>query len=177
MSPPFASVLARRRVSLGFVFAVAVLYLSNPTRQSLAIGTVVGLIGEVIRIWAAGHLEKSREVTTSGPYRFTRHPLYLGSSLMGLGVAIASRSLIVALLIFVYMASTIAAAIRTEEAFLRTQFGDAYDAYARSRGLRADRGFSVARAWRNREYRAVGGFAIFVLLLVARMWLERRGVI
>jgi protein-S-isoprenylcysteine O-methyltransferase Ste14 len=177
VSPPFASVLARRRVSLGFVFAVAVLYLSNPTRQSLAIGTVVGLIGEVIRIWAAGHLEKSREVTTSGPYRFTRHPLYLGSSLMGLGVAIASRSLIVALLIFVYMASTIAAAIRTEEAFLRTQFGDAYDAYARSRGLRADRRFSVARAWRNREYRAVGGFAIFVLLLVARMWLERRGVI
>ena len=119
MSPPFASVLARRRVSLGFVFAVAVLYFSNPTRDSLAIGTVVGLVGEAIRIWAAGHLEKSREVTTSGPYRFTRHPLYLGSSILGLGVAIASRSLIVALLMFAYMASTITAAIRTEEAFLR----------------------------------------------------------
>ncbi len=177
MSPAFASMLARRRVSLGFVFAVAVLYFSHPTRESLAMGTVVGLIGEVIRIWAAGHLEKSREVTTSGPYRFTRHPLYLGSSIMGLGVAIASRSLIVAVLMFAYMASTIAAAIRTEEAFLRMQFGDAYDAYAGSRGPTADRRFSAARAWRNREYRAVGGFAIFVLLLVARMWLQSRGVI
>ena len=177
MSPPFASVLARRRVSLGFVFAVAVLYFSNPTRESLAIGTVVGLVGEVIRLWAAGHLEKSREVTTSGPYRFTRHPLYLGSSILGLGVAIASRSPIVAVLMFAYMTSTITAAIRTEEAFLRTQFGDAYDAYAGSRGPAADRRFSVERAWRNREYRAVAGFAIFVLLLVGRMWLKSRGVI
>ena len=77
-----ARVLARRRVTLGFVFAIAVLYFAAPTRESLLAGAAVGMVGEAIRIWAAGHLEKSREVTTSGPYRFTRHPLYLGSSIM-----------------------------------------------------------------------------------------------
>jgi protein-S-isoprenylcysteine O-methyltransferase Ste14 len=174
---PLAGFLARRRVSLGFVFAVAVLYFSRPTWTSLATGTAIGAAGEAIRVWAAGHLEKSREVTTSGPYRFTRHPLYLGSSVMALGVAVGSRSLVVALLMILYMGATIAAAIRTEEAFLRRQFGDAYDAYAASRGPLGSRRFSVARAWRNKEYRAIAGFAVFVLLLVGRMWLESTGVI
>lgn len=169
--------LARRRVSLGFVFAVAALYFSQPTRASLLAGIAIGMVGEAMRVWAAGHLEKSREVTTSGPYRFTRHPLYLGSSIMGLGVGVASRSLVVLALMVVYMGTTIAAAIRTEEAFLRRQFGDAYDDYASSRGPVAARHFSVARAWRNKEYRAVAGLAAFVLLLIARMWLARAGVI
>jgi protein-S-isoprenylcysteine O-methyltransferase Ste14 len=174
---PLAGFLARRRVSLGFLFAVAVLYFSAPTWTSLRTGAIVGLIGEAIRVWAAGHLEKSREVTTSGPYRLTRHPLYLGSSLMGLGVALASRSLVVALLMIVYMGATIAAAIRTEEAFLRRQFGDTYDTYVSSRAPAAVRRFTLERAWRNKEYRAVAGFAVFVLLLVGRMWLAARGVI
>src|SRR5262245_33582146 len=99
----------------------------------MAAGAAIGFVGEAIRVWAAGHLEKSREVTSSGPYRFTRHPLYLGSSFMAIGVALSSRSVIVALLMVVYMGATIAAAIRTEEAFLRRQFGDAYDTYAASR--------------------------------------------
>src|SRR5262245_61804547 len=174
---PLAGFLARRRVSLGFFFAVAVLYFSTPTWSSLLAGTITGLIGEAIRVWAAGHLEKSREVTTSGPYRFTRHPLYLGSSIMGLGVGLASRSLVVALLVIVYMSATIAAAIRTEEAFLRRQFGDAYDTYASSRARLAVRHFSLERAWRNKEYRAVAGFGVFALLLVGRMWLATHGVI
>jgi hypothetical protein len=169
--------LARRRVSLGFVFALAVLYCSKPTRASLAAGIAIGIAGEAIRVWAAGHLEKSREVTTSGPYRLTRHPLYLGSSIMGLGVCVASRSIVVSVLMIVYMGATIAAAIRTEEAFLRRQFGGAYDDYAASRGPLAARQFNLARAWRNKEYRAVSGFALFVLLMVGRMWLARAGVI
>jgi protein-S-isoprenylcysteine O-methyltransferase Ste14 len=167
--------LARRRVSLGFAFAVAVLYFARPTWRSLAAGAAIGVVGEAIRVWAAGHLEKSREVTMSGPYRFTRHPLYVGSSIMGLGVAIASRSLVVAVLMAVYLGATIGAAIRTEEAFLRRQFGDAYDAYAESRGPFVERRFSLRRVWRNREYRAMAGLALFALLLVGRMWLAGVG--
>jgi protein-S-isoprenylcysteine O-methyltransferase Ste14 len=49
------------------------------------IGAAIAVIGESIRAGAAGHLEKSKEVTQSGPYRYTRHPLYLGSSLIGIG--------------------------------------------------------------------------------------------
>lgn len=168
-----ARVLARRRVTLGFVFAIAVLYLASPSRASLLAGAAIGVVGEAIRIWAAGHLEKSREVTTSGPYRFTRHPLYLGSSIMALGIAVGCRSIVVAVLVFVYMAATIGAAIRMEEAFLRARFGDAYDAYAQDRAPRVERRFSFDRAWRNKEYRALLGLVVTLLLLAVRAWLAR----
>ncbi len=161
--------LQRRRVALGFLFAAAVLYFADPTTGSLAAGAVIAGLGEAIRLWAAGHLEKSREVTSSGPYRFTRHPLYLGSSIMAAGAAVACRSIVVAVLIGVYMTATLTAAIRSEEAFLREKFGEAYDAYAEARGPRVARRFSWTRAWRNREYRAMAGLLLFLLLLAARM--------
>jgi len=165
--------LARRRVSIGFVCAIGVLYFARPTPQSLALGAVVAVVGEAIRIWAAGHLEKSREVTSSGPYRFMRHPLYLGSSIMAAGVAIGCRSLVVATLVLVYMAATLAAAIRTEEAFLRDRFGDAYDDYASARAPHVKRRFSLERVWCNREYRSLIGLGLFLLLLALRMVLLR----
>jgi protein-S-isoprenylcysteine O-methyltransferase Ste14 len=161
--------LTRRRVALGFVLAAAVLYFAQPTWRWLAIGAAVAAAGQAIRVWAAGHLEKSREVTTSGPYQYSRHPLYLGSSIMALGAAIGCRSPVVAALVGLYMAATITAAIRSEEAFLRQRFGDAYDDYARSRGPRVARRFSWERAWRNREYRSVGGLLLFLGILAARV--------
>ena len=160
--------LARRRVALGFLFGVAVVVLARPTTWSLVAGAAVALVGQGVRLWAAGHLEKSREVTTSGPYQYTRHPLYVGSSIMALGVAIGCRSIAVAAIVAVYMAATIGAAVRSEETFLRERFGDAYDAYAESRGPRVARDFSWERAWRNREYRSMAGLLLFLALLAAR---------
>jgi protein-S-isoprenylcysteine O-methyltransferase Ste14 len=162
--------LARRRVALGFVFGIAAIYFARPTWASLAAGAAVALVGQAVRLWAAGHLEKSREVTTSGPYQFTRHPLYVGSSIMAIGVAIGCRSLLVAAVVALYMASTITAAIRSEEAFLRERFGDAYDAYAQSRGPRVARRFSWERARRNKEYRAMTGLLLFLVVLAARAY-------
>ena len=115
----FISRVARLRVPLGFLCAVVVLWLAVPTRVSLAVGAVIAVVGEALRIWAAGHLNKSREVTSSGPYRFFAHPLYVGSSVMALGVAVASSSVIVGVVIALYMGATITAAIRHEEAFIR----------------------------------------------------------
>lgn len=157
--------LARRRVTLGFLFGAAVVMLARPTWRSLAIGAAVAVVGQAVRLWAAGHLEKSREVTSSGPYQFTRHPLYVGSSIMALGVAVGAGSLTVALLVLIYMATTISAAITSEEAFLRQRFGDAYDAYAESRGAPVARRFSWERAWRNKEYRSVTGLILFLAVL------------
>ena len=163
--------LARRRVALGFVSGVAVVYLAQPTWRWLALGAVVALIGQAVRLWAAGHLEKSREVTSSGPYHFTRHPLYAGSSIMALGVAVGCRSAVAAVVVLLYMAATITAAIRGEEAFLRERFGDAYDAYAESRGQRVSRRFSWERAWRNKEYRSITGLILFLAALAGRaLW-------
>jgi protein-S-isoprenylcysteine O-methyltransferase Ste14 len=165
--------LARLRVPLGFVAGILVLWLAEPTRPLLAAGSAVAAIGECIRVWAAGHLEKSREVTRSGPYRWTRHPLYVGSAVMGLGVAIAGNSLIAAAATGLYVALTFTAAIRTEEAFLRRTFGAEYDDYCRGAGPAVERRFSVKRVWRNREYRAVAGIAAVFAILCLKACLLR----
>src|ERR1043165_9441925 len=113
-----AEFLARRRVALGGFTAIAGLFLARPTWNSWYAGLAVAVVGEGIRVWAAGHLEKSREVTTSGPYRWTRHPLYVGSTILALGIVIAARSYVLGALAALYIGTTIPAAIRSEEAFL-----------------------------------------------------------
>jgi protein-S-isoprenylcysteine O-methyltransferase Ste14 len=157
--------LARFRVALGWVFAPLVFILANPTRESLLVGTIVGLAGEGVRLWAAGHLYKAREVTSSGPYRYVAHPLYVGSSIMGAGLAVASANPIAALLIAVYLVITLRAAIRNEEAFLRRTFGGEYELYRRQRVVNTARRFSLTQAVANREYRALIGLVAAMLLL------------
>jgi hypothetical protein len=163
--------LARRRVPLGFASAALVLWLAQPTGPTLGVGAALAAVGEGLRIWAAGHLSKSREVTSSGPYRWFAHPLYVGSSIMGAGLAIASNSVTVVLVIATYLGSTITAAMRSEEAYLRGRFGDGYDRY-RQAGNGAMEGslrrFSVTQALANREHRAVAGLAAVVLLLLLK---------
>jgi protein-S-isoprenylcysteine O-methyltransferase Ste14 len=148
---------------------VATIVLAQPTWATWRIGLAIAAAGEVIRVWAAGHLEKSREVTRSGPYRWTRHPLYVGSSIMALGIAIAARSGVAAALAAIYMTATLTAAIRTEEAFLSQAFGDTYDQYRDSRAEPMPRRFSLARAMRNREYRAIAGLAAGFALLALKV--------
>ena len=163
-----AEVLARRRVPLGFLFGIVVLWLARPTMRSLMMGGLVALAGEAFRIWAAGHLEKGREVTRSGPYRLTRHPLYMGSAVIGLGLAIAAARLSAAALIGVYLATTMLAAIEHDEASMRVAFGHQYDAYLQSRAQAEDRPFSLARAMRNKEYRAIAGLAVVAAILAMK---------
>jgi protein-S-isoprenylcysteine O-methyltransferase Ste14 len=170
--PDLTRRLARLRVPLGFLCAVVVLVLAQPTARSLLWGSLVAAIGELLRIWAAGHLNKSREVTSSGPYRWIGHPLYAGSSIMGIGLAIAANSLLVAAIIGLYLMTTIAAAIRSEEAFLRGKFGDQYERYRRAgpdhRSGEGRRRFSLQQAIANREHRALAGLVVAVLLLVLK---------
>lgn len=131
-------------------------------------GGAVAAAGEVLRIWAAGHLEKGREVTQSGPYRLTRHPLYLGSAVIGLGAALAAQRMSVTAFIAVYLLVTLLSAVRSEEAGMRAAFGDQYDAYAQSRAKPVNRRFSLSLAIRNREYRAVVGLAALAALLTVK---------
>jgi protein-S-isoprenylcysteine O-methyltransferase Ste14 len=162
--------LARWRVFLGFVFAVLVVWLASPTGNSLVLGAAIAIVGECLRLWAAGHLEKSKEVTRSGPYRYTRHPLYLGSSLIGVGIAVASHHLLVAAVVVAYMALTLTAAMRSEEAHLREKFGDAYDAYAEKRAAPMDRPFSWSRAIGNREHHTIAGLTAGLALLAIKLF-------
>ena len=165
-----AGALARIRVPLGYALAIVAFWLASPTATSLLVGAGVGALGEALRIWAAGHLEKGREVTTTGPYALTRHPLYAGSSIMGAGFAIGAHSVAVAVLVTAYLAVTITAAIRSEEAHLTDKFGAHYPAYREGSAAPGDRRFSVERALRNREYRALAGFAFVLALLAAKCY-------
>lgn len=165
--------LARWRVPSGFLFGALVLWLARPSAVSIAVGAGVAAVGEAVRFWAAGHLRKGQEVTMSGPYRWTRHPLYVGSSIIGLGLAAGGRSVTAAMLVALYLAVMLTAAIRSEEAFLARKFGSRYEDYRR-RGAEAGpatRRFSVRQALANREHRALVGVLVVVALLVARGWL------
>jgi phospholipid methyltransferase len=166
-----AARLARLRVPLGFLFGAIVFWLARPTPTTLAAGAPVAVVGESLRVWAAGHLNKSREVTASGPYRWFAHPLYVGSSVMGAGLAIAAGSAVAGILVVVYLATTLTAAIGSEEAFLRRTFGVRYDRYrqgADAGAIDRARRFTLAQALANREQRAIAGLIVALLLLVLK---------
>ena len=165
-TPRLIRLLARLRVALGFTCGALVFWLARPTRATIAAGLAVAVAGELFRFCAAGHLNKSREVTRSGPYRLVAHPLYVGSSVIGAGLAIASGRVAVAGIIAAYLAITLTAAVRSEEAFLRRTFGSDYDAYRRTGVIDPARRFSLARALANREHRAVAGLLAALLLMV-----------
>lgn len=158
--------LARWRVPLGFLSFVVAFWLVTPTTASVLAGAAVALVGQALRVWAAGHIEKGAEVTRSGPYRLMRHPLYVGSGIMAVGFGIAAASIGTAVLVLAYFLVTYVAAMRSEEATLDQRFDGEYAAYRAGRAAEVVRRFSAHRAFgRNREYRSVAGLVcVFVLL-------------
>jgi protein-S-isoprenylcysteine O-methyltransferase Ste14 len=162
----FLRTAARFRVPVGFIVAALALAFARPSSRTLALGLPIAVLGECIRVWAAGHLFKGREVTSTGPYRLMRHPLYVGSSLLGLGFAIASGSLVAGGVVLVYLCTTLLAAVRVEESALREKFGVVYDAYASGAPPREARRFSFRLAIRNGEQRALAGLVVIVVVLM-----------
>ena len=176
-APPLSAALqqlARWRVPLGFFVGAAAVLLAAPTPTSLVIGLSIACVGQTLRIWAAGHLEKGRELTRSGPYRWMRHPLYVGSTLLAAGATLASGSLWVALIAAMYLIFTVGAAIASEEAFLRERFGVAHAQWRAGTHTERGRSFSWRRAMvQNREYRSVIGLAAIAALFAVRAGLLR----
>jgi len=154
-----------------------VIALARPRPWSLLGGLALGLLGEALRIWASGHIEKTRVLATGGPYAHTRNPLYLGSTLMAAGIALASARWGAAIAGAVYFLAFYPSAIRGEAAFLATRFPDTFPPWAREvpafrprltpGGPRASR-FSWARVGLNREWRTLLAVPLALLLLWAR---------
>jgi protein-S-isoprenylcysteine O-methyltransferase Ste14 len=162
---PYADTVARLRVPSGFLLIALFAWLSAPVPRSLAGGVPVSALGLLLRAWAAGHLAKNRSLATSGPYAFTRNPLYLGTALVAAGLVIAARSWLLAVVfgavfVFVYLP-----VIELEEQHLRKLF-PAYSAFASRvpllvpRLTPADRiaGWSAALYMRNEEWQALAGY-------------------
>jgi protein-S-isoprenylcysteine O-methyltransferase Ste14 len=175
--------IARRsRVPLGFAVAALYLWLANPLAVSLLFGTVFIVPGLLIRALASGHVEKNERLATTGPYAYTRNPLYLGSFIMASGFALAARSLWIAALLMVMFVAIYMPVIRAEEAFLAQHFPEFAD-YARRVPRLAPNPtppgkqrweFSWSLYKKHREYKAaLGSVAMMAALIIKLLWLSR----
>jgi protein-S-isoprenylcysteine O-methyltransferase Ste14 len=173
--------LSRLRVPAGYLVGALVIALARPSPLSLAIGAALAAAGEAVRIWASGHIEKTRRLATGGPYAHTRNPLYVGSALMAIGLAAGTASPWVVAAAALYFAAFYPPVIREESAFLRDKFGEEYAAWAAAvpaflprltpGGPRQSR-FDWARVGANREWRTALALPLLVALLYARgRWL------
>ena len=171
--------IARRiRVPLGFAFALLYFWLARPSWRFLAIGAVFIVPGLLIRALASGHVRKNEALATSGPYAYTRNPLYLGSLLIGIGFAIAARSWWIGVVLVLMFFAIYLPVIRSEEAFLREKFPE-FDAYAKSVPRMLPRitpassetggGFSTELYLKHREWNALLGSAAIVAALMIKM--------
>lgn len=184
MATGWSKIARRIRVPLGFIFAAFFLWLARPSARYLAISLLLVVPGLWLRAYASGYVKKNTEVTTTGPYAYTRNPLYLGSMLIAFGFALGARSLWIALALALLFAVIYVPVIRSEEAFLHSQFPD-YGAYAarvprlipRLRPARANKGesgaFSAALYRKHREYNALIGSAAIYTALIFKLCLWR----
>jgi protein-S-isoprenylcysteine O-methyltransferase Ste14 len=178
----WSQIASRIRVPLGFLFAVVYFWLARPSWRSLMLGAIVVAPGLVIRALASGHVRKNESLATSGPYAYTRNPLYLGSLVMGLGFCVAARSWWVGAVLVVMFFAIYLPVIRDEEAFLRQKFSG-FEEYAQRvpRMLprliprsAADSGeFSWDLYLKHREYNALLGAVGMMAVLTAKMKLFR----
>ena len=170
------------RLTATFGFIAVLVAFSRPRPVEVTVGFIIAAMGEGIRFWAAGHLLKTKELITSGPYRYTRNPLYLGRLLILTGLCIMCRLpyyanwilLVVGYLIFLgyYMPRK----ERIEPARLRSVHGEDYERYFkavpalipnfRPYAHASNLGWSSDRMFRNREaWMVIGILAITVFLL------------
>ncbi len=167
-----------RRVHVHFALALLALALARPTATTNIIGTILVVAGMLVRIWAAGVLEKGGGLCTRGPYSWVRHPLYLGSSIGALGICIMANSLWGWAVILPVFAALYAAQMMYEEQRLRADFGEAHREWARDVPLivpRFRRGafgaWQPRRVLVNREQNHIVVTSLLVLLFYLRhLW-------
>jgi protein-S-isoprenylcysteine O-methyltransferase Ste14 len=164
--------MQRWRVPLGFLCGLLFILLARPRPLTLAIGGAVAVLGLALRAWAAGHIRKNDALATSGPYAYTRNPLYLGSFLLGLGFTIASSQWWLGLVFAALFLGIYLPVMRVEAATLAEIFGEGYNRYAASVPLFFPRPipyrdgqtqgvkFDPALYLRYREYRAALGLVV-----------------
>jgi hypothetical protein len=183
LSLDWSRIARRIRVPLGFAFAALYLWVARPTLFSIFVGALIAASGLVLRAVASGHVTKNEALTTTGPYSYTRNPLYLGSIIIAMGFAWAARSWLLAVIVVLLFAAIYLPVIRSEEKFLREKFSD-FDAYA-ARVPRLVPHNSAEPLWahfsselyrKHREYNALlGAFAMLIALLLKWAWIFSGG--
>jgi protein-S-isoprenylcysteine O-methyltransferase Ste14 len=176
----WSRVARRIRVPLGFLFAAFYIWRARPSWASLAVGAVIAAVGIAIRALASGHVRKNRELTRTGPYAYVRNPLYLGSTVIGIGFAMAARDLWIVVVLVLFFLLVYLPVIRSEQTFLRTRFPEYEDYASRVPSLLprtfwfrgATAGFSRELYFSHREYNSLLGAAALLAVLIAKiLWL------
>lgn len=167
--------IARWRVPIGWLLGLLALWLAEPTGGYLIAGVIVAAIGEALRLWASGHLEKDRRLATEGPYAWTRNPLYLGSLVVGMGFTLATGRLVLLAALLVLFAAIYFPVMKREAARLEAAFPADYPRYASRVPLLVPRlpresghspaRFSWGQVWANREPVTVAGIAAVAVIL------------
>ena len=161
----------RWRVPLGFFSAAVFFVFARPTVRTLIAGAGISVVGLFIRAWAAGHIRKNAALAISGPYAFTRNPLYFGSFLLGLGFTVSAGRWQLGVLFAVLFLGIYLPVMRVESATLAELFGDNYRRYADAvpmfvprlspfRGDNTRTDFDKSLYLKYREYRAALGLLI-----------------
>jgi protein-S-isoprenylcysteine O-methyltransferase Ste14 len=184
--------IARRiRVPLGFVFAGVFLWLAQPTWRTMLASLLLVVPGVWLRAYAAGYVRKNAELTRTGPYAYTRNPLYLGSMMIAFGFAAAAASWIILVVLAVLFAAIYLPTIQSEESYLREHFADFNEYAAQVPRLlprltpaefpaneNASGGTFSAQQWRHhREYNALMGAGAIYLALAVRLFVDHHAVI
>ena len=173
---------------MGFAFAAVFLWLARPSWRTMLASLLLVVPGLWLRGYASGYVKKNAELATTGPYAYTRNPLYLGSMLIAFGFAVAAWNLLILFVLAVLFAAIYIPTILGEEGYLREHFTD-FDAYARqvprllprltaarvggaaAEGERG--GFSAALYRKHREYNALMGAGAIYAALVLRFMFEQ----
>lgn len=173
----WSNIAKRVRVPLGFAFAAIYIWLAHPAACSIAMGGCIAFVGLVVRGHASGHVRKNEELAISGPYAYTRNPLYFGSLIIATGFSVAARSWWVAGIAAAIFFIIYVPVMRAEEEFLRARFQE-FDDYCRSVPKLFPRltpyrssadSFSAHLYWKHREYNAAIGSGLMIAALIIKM--------
>jgi len=128
---PYQNFFYHHRPRLTGVAALIVIFFAQPTLESLCLGSIIVILGEMGRTWALGYIDKDAELATTGPYAFTRNPLYVFNTTMFIGFCVMGNHLIPALVASVIFIWIYMVVISIEAERMVDLFGDAYTEWSK----------------------------------------------
>ncbi|HKY32742.1 MAG TPA: hypothetical protein VJV23_09420 [Candidatus Polarisedimenticolia bacterium] len=187
------------RLVLCYLGILVLVFFSQPTPVSLAVGIVPIVAGQALRIWAAGHLVKNRRLTTTGPYAFVKNPLYLGAITIVIGFCIVGmppwslrlsardpRLILYLLFLAAFFLYYMPRKMKIEGDRLRAIYGDDYVRYDESVPDMLPRltpyrsgdptRWSWARSVDNSEHGTVMSLGVGLALVLVRAWMRQQGI-
>lgn len=174
----FSDFAESHRVKISILIAVVIIIISEPNKWSILGGFILSIMGNLLRIWASGHIKKEREIAKSGPYSLTRNPLYLGNFIIGVGFCLASWQIISIPIFLLYFLFFYIPIMKIEERRMTELFKDAYIEYQRRvpaffprlKNFERKKGFSFKNSLENKEWRAIlSTFLFYIAILLKKV--------